>query len=180
MAVSAHDVARALRASLPRAGLVKVHKLLYYAQGWHLAMMGEPMFREEVEAWVNGPVVAALWTAEKRGAPPPPPRALSDGHRAALDYVIERYGRLTGTALIRLTHNEDPWRRVSELDDAWVDRRPVIGLDALRAWFERDDECLVYRAEVDRLRLHGEIYSFGPLVLPDRVTEPMAPALVDG
>jgi Protein of unknown function (DUF4065) len=62
--LSAHDVARELRQRLPYAGDVKIHKLAYYCQGWHVAWTGEPMFREAVEAWTNGPVVAhgsQLW-----------------------------------------------------------------------------------------------------------------------
>ena len=55
----AATVAAALRARLtPAPGDVKLHKLLYYAQGWHLARTGRPLFPEAVEAWTDGPVVA--------------------------------------------------------------------------------------------------------------------------
>jgi hypothetical protein len=37
MVVSAHDVAAALRARLPDLPTKKLHKLLYYCQGHHLA-----------------------------------------------------------------------------------------------------------------------------------------------
>ena len=40
MTVSAHDVARELRARRPELKTVQVHKILYYAQGWHLAWTG--------------------------------------------------------------------------------------------------------------------------------------------
>lgn len=35
---------------------MKVQKLLYYAQGLHLALYGEPLFTEEIQAWRYGPV----------------------------------------------------------------------------------------------------------------------------
>jgi uncharacterized phage-associated protein len=46
MAVSARDVAAALRERLPALGKVKLHKLLYYCQGHHLATFGVPLFRK--------------------------------------------------------------------------------------------------------------------------------------
>ena len=55
MTVSAHDVARVLRAQLPGVGDKKVHKLLYLCQGMHLAMLGQPMFNEPVHAYGHGP-----------------------------------------------------------------------------------------------------------------------------
>lgn len=112
--VSAHDVARELEARLPHLGEVKLHKLLYYCQGRHLGWTGQPLFRETVEAWANGPVVADLWRARKHGQDLPPSQPLSPGMLATVGYVVSRYGSATGTDLIRLTHNEDPWRRATE------------------------------------------------------------------
>lgn len=39
---------------------MKLHKLCYFIQGWHLAINGEPMFPEGFEAWDYGPVSAEL------------------------------------------------------------------------------------------------------------------------
>ena len=79
MAVSAHDVARALRARLPGIGALKLQKLLYYCQGHHLAATGEPLFTEAIKAWDNGPVVGQLWHAERHGEPEPPAHDLTEG-----------------------------------------------------------------------------------------------------
>ncbi|MGQ0776145.1 MAG: hypothetical protein ACT4NY_17255 [Pseudonocardiales bacterium] len=45
MTLSAHDVAAVLRDRLPGLGAKKLHKLLYYCQGHHLATFGEPRHR---------------------------------------------------------------------------------------------------------------------------------------
>ena len=58
MTVSAHDVAREIRQQLPRVGILKLQKLLYYCQGWYIAWTDAPLFGEQIEAWANGPVVA--------------------------------------------------------------------------------------------------------------------------
>ncbi len=135
MAISAHDVARELRKRLPDAGVAKIHKLLYYCQGWYAAWNHEPMFTEPIEAWDNGPVVAALWHIEDKGGSVPAPQLLTNEMLVALDYVVSRYGRLSGRDLIELTHSERPWRRAYE---------PImniqISFEDLVAYFSSDDE----------------------------------------
>jgi uncharacterized phage-associated protein len=40
---------------------MKLQKLLYYQQGFHLAYFGTPLFDEEIETWMYGPVVPAVY-----------------------------------------------------------------------------------------------------------------------
>ena len=42
---------------------MRLQKLLYYVQGWHMAWYGRPLFAERIEAWQHGPVV--LWCTAK-------------------------------------------------------------------------------------------------------------------
>lgn len=109
MTVSAHDVAAILREQIPGLPTLKLHKLLYYVQAHHLAAVDEPLFGEAVSAWDMGPVVVPLWQAENEGQPKPPRRELSAGQLNIVDYVVTRYGSLSGVDLMHLTHAEDPW-----------------------------------------------------------------------
>ncbi|MBQ7262906.1 MAG: DUF4065 domain-containing protein [Synergistaceae bacterium] len=45
---------------------LKLQKLLYYCQGYALALTGKPLFPEPVEAWRYGPVVDSVYQAYKR------------------------------------------------------------------------------------------------------------------
>lgn len=58
---SVHDVAAAIRERLPGVGDEKLHALLYYAQGHHLAVFGEPLFAEETVA-----APAGFWQLDDR------------------------------------------------------------------------------------------------------------------
>ena len=45
---------------------LKLQKLVYYAQGFHLALYDEPLFLEAIEAWTHGPVVPDLYRHYKK------------------------------------------------------------------------------------------------------------------
>lgn len=174
MAVSAHDVADELRRRLGDVGSLKLHKLLYFVQGWHLAAVGEPLFRESINAWEKGPVVADLWADEKYARGRPTPQPLLDAHVASIDYIAERYGHLTGTDLMHITHAEGPWREAFEGHR----RDDVIRLDALAAYFSQDEGYRDYLAEVARLRRTRPASAFVSPVLPPelaRVVDRVAP-----
>jgi uncharacterized phage-associated protein len=163
MTLSAHDVAHELRRRLGDIGTTKLHKLLYYAQGWHIARTGQPMFRETVNAWVNGPVVAELWADEKHGRGRPAVEALDASSLATVDYVVHRYGDLSAADLIKLTHEEDPWRELSESEDPAAGNSPEITHDALARWFRDDDHYVAYEREVKRLRQRVDVHAFAPI-----------------
>jgi uncharacterized phage-associated protein len=128
MAVSSHDVAAALRARIPGLPTKKLHKLLYYCQGHHLAAFGEPLFEDSISAWDMGPVVGTLWFAEKQGTPPSTRTDLPEGALNTIGYVVSRYGRLTGRDLEHLTHSETPWQRAD------AQREPHGSFRIERAW----------------------------------------------
>jgi uncharacterized phage-associated protein len=148
---SARDVAAALRERLPGVATKKLHKLLYYAQGHHLAVFGGPLFDESISAWDMGPVVGSLWYEEKQGHLEADPSRLDECARNTVGYVVSRYGRLTGRDLENLSHAEDPWRRAD------TSRRPGESLRIEQAWIRDffmsaasdDDEVVLDAAAVE-------------------------------
>lgn len=133
---SVWDVAAVLRSWQPGLPVKKLHMLLYYCQGHHLAAVGEPLFREGLAAWNMGPVVPTLWRREKDGVPAPPPVELTGAELNTIDYVLGRYGRLTGHDLENLTHTEAPWRRADRTRPSGGSAR--IELSWLRDYFSSD------------------------------------------
>lgn len=95
---------------------MRLQKLLYYAQGFHLAATGVPLFPDRIEAWQYGPVVRSVYPAFKpyaKGVIPPAeggePDGLSAQDRAFVRSVWEQYKGYSATALSRMTHREAPW-----------------------------------------------------------------------
>ncbi|MGY2409619.1 Panacea domain-containing protein [Pseudomonas pergaminensis] len=42
---------------------MKLQKLVYYAHAWYLVFLGEPLVRDEIQAWKFGPVIPELYYA---------------------------------------------------------------------------------------------------------------------
>ena len=105
---------------------LKLQKLVYYAQAWHLALTSKPLFAEDIEAWAHGPVVPSLYQKyrafgwepihqevwEPAAIPRPENEAARIPERTTgiLDEVWEAYGQFTAKRLEELTHSEAPWR----------------------------------------------------------------------
>jgi uncharacterized phage-associated protein len=123
--VPARDVAAEIRRRLPGVGVKKLHKLLYYCQGHHLAAFGTPLFAQSVSAWDMGPVVGELWHEEKTAAAAADPGPLDQAGLNTVGYVLSRYGRLTGRDLEVLSHGEAPWQEADR-------RRSQASKDAAR------------------------------------------------
>ncbi|MFM7449668.1 MAG: Panacea domain-containing protein [Leptolyngbyaceae cyanobacterium] len=88
---------------------------MYYAQAWHLALFEQPLFNEDFEAWIHGPVVPELYHYYKKFGWRPIDEAadpqLPDEIRDFLSEVVEEYFACDAYELEQMTHLEDPWNR---------------------------------------------------------------------
>ena len=112
-AVADYFIKRAHESGDPITNL-KLQKLVYYAEAWHLAIHGKPLTGEAFQAWIHGPVSRLLYARFKdnKWAPivdevtePDLPGAVVD----VLKDVWEVYGGLSALDLERMTHSEQPW-----------------------------------------------------------------------
>lgn len=108
------DVAAYILAQKGEMTAMKLQKLVYYSQAWHLVWEEKPLFAERIEAWANGPVTPELYNIHRgsfrlvniggnAGA-------LTDDERSSVDAVLRHYGEMTAQHLSDLTHLEDPWK----------------------------------------------------------------------
>lgn len=141
--IRARDVAAAIIEIEPGVDQMKLQKLLYYAQGWHLAWYGDPLFGDAVEAWAFGPAVGDVYSAYKDCGDEPitqavggDPGKLGDRERKALKAVVHAYGSLTGPQLASLTHREEPWVAAREGYEDGQRSRRAIARDSLRRYFQ--------------------------------------------
>ena len=112
---SVDDVAAYILKRHGRMDTWKLQKLVYYSQAWHLVWESRPLFRAQIEAWANGPVVPALYKKHKgqyemSAWPEGNLKALDKSETSTIDAVLEFYGDKAGHVLSALTHREPPWQ----------------------------------------------------------------------
>jgi uncharacterized phage-associated protein len=140
--LSAQDIAEYLLINASDGGgppitHLVLQKLLYYSQGFHLALQSEPIFGDEIKAWKHGPVVPSIFEAYRkwRRNPIPCPDTVSADARydlapeteEILSVVQSVYGSMPAWKLANLTHEAPPWRKTP--------RGAVIQHELLREFF---------------------------------------------
>jgi len=115
--VSVLDVAAYILEKQPKRRPItawKLQKLVYYCQAWSLVWDEKPLFKEEIFAWANGPVVKELYKQHKgmfyvkeltRGIS----KSLTLNQKDTIDHVLKAYGDKSAQWLSDLTHLEQPW-----------------------------------------------------------------------
>jgi len=136
----ASDVAKYLLAQMSdecgdTISALKLQKLLYYAQGCHLATYDTPLFPEAIKAWEHGPVVPAVWHAYKQYESSAIPRpttfdisTLKASQRELLKEVYRIFGQFSAWKLRNMTHVEPPWRDTA--------RNATISQKTMRDYFK--------------------------------------------
>lgn len=103
--------------------LLKLLKLLYYAEGCHLAIFeSHSLFDEEIVAWEHGPVVVEVYR-EYCDNPYDLPLSEADRKdadrvgtedRNLLEQVFQVFGQYSAWALRNKTHAETPWLEATD------------------------------------------------------------------
>lgn len=144
MAYKALDIAKKLikRAELdePNGGELmsnlKLQKLLYYQQGFHLAVTDAPLFEEDVESWMYGPVVPEVYDHYSRYGSASLPVEVVDSEMSYDDEVLfnqvfEAYRDFSAIGLMNRTHTERPW-----IEAVPHNRGTVISKQSMKEFFK--------------------------------------------
>lgn len=115
---------------------LKLQKLLYYVQAFHLAYFGAPLIDDTFEAWLHGPVSKKVFDSLKDSSLlynditfEGDTEKINDAVKFQLaseqldliQDVLSEYATLSGTQLENLTHSEQPWidaRKECDFGDA--------------------------------------------------------------
>lgn len=93
---------------------MKLHKLLYYSQAWHLVWDEEPIFDNRIEAWALGPVVPDIYRQHRKQLKihhwNGHPEHLTRDESETVDAVLRGFGDKHAFSLSQIAHREAPWR----------------------------------------------------------------------
>lgn len=119
---------------------LKLQKLAYYAQAWWLAEKGEPLFSEDFQAWVHGPVLPSQYRRFRDFQWRP---LLVDVQRPALPadvasyltQIVDVFGTETAVSLELMTHRERPWLEARGGLAADAPSTACISKDTMRTYY---------------------------------------------
>ena len=123
---------------------LKLQKLLYNAQGVHLALTGKPLFKEELEAWNHGPVVRDVYDTYCVFGKSPiiiPSTPENDAivrkiesdvkTKEILDMVYDTFSIYTAWQLREMSHAPNsPWSKTA--------KNQPIDLELIKQYFEKE------------------------------------------
>jgi uncharacterized phage-associated protein len=111
-------------------------KLLYYLQGFNIAVFNEKLFDEDIKAWQYGPVVPEVYSNYKEYSANGIPKEEFDLYQLGFSNdklelfidVFKIYNQYSAIKLMELTHNEMPWLKTPINE--------VISFDLLKDYFK--------------------------------------------
>lgn len=114
---------------------LKLQKLLYYQQGYHLAFFGTPLFDDDIEAWMYGPVVPSVYKVYSQYVASTLPEVddviyLTDDEEELFNKVYDAYREFSAIGLMNRTHSERPWMKAVPHD-----RGTIIPLESMQSYF---------------------------------------------
>lgn len=112
------DVAKYILTKERDMTAMKLQKLCFYSQAWHLVWEETNLFDNNFQAWENGPVCPELYYWHKgefivkhnNELDKLCSDNLSENEIETIDAVLEHYKKYTAQQLSDLTHQEKPWK----------------------------------------------------------------------
>ncbi len=102
---------------------LKLQKLLYYCQGFHLAIFDKPLFKEAIHHWDHGPVVPQVYNIYKSYGSSSLPivsvdeTTLNEQAKEIINEVLSVYGQFSAWKLREMTHEESPWANTNDNEE---------------------------------------------------------------
>ncbi|MBP0016760.1 MAG: SocA family protein [Cyanobacteria bacterium SBLK] len=152
----------------------KLQKLVYYAQSWHLALKKKPLFNEDFEAWVHGPVIPALYQEYKEFSGHPIEKnidkeiikKISSDVIDFLKKIAEKYLAWDAYELANMTHIEKPWKQARGNIPPNQSSRSIIKKD----WIEE-----YYAGRIEEQEKNTTAIKTGQVTSVDRLVEEALP-----
>ncbi|KND62642.1 Panacea domain-containing protein [Candidatus Phytoplasma phoenicium] len=116
--INIFDVANYILTNNKNNTHMKLHKLIFYSHVYHLTKYKKPLIENEIQAWRHGPVFPELYPILKEYTYEKITKKIKNGkifkikntYKKAIDYIINKYGKLDGQQLSEKTHFENPWQ----------------------------------------------------------------------
>lgn len=131
---------------------LKLQKLLYFVQASFLGAYDKTCFEDAIEAWDFGPVVPSVYREYKQYGSSDIPtikyyfsdaenhlsgwrisyedNVLNKRDKEFVDYIVDGFAGYSAIDLVRVTHNQDPWRNAYKKS-----RNSIISIESIKEFY---------------------------------------------
>ena len=145
-----------------------LQKLLYFIQGVSYALNGKPMFSENCQAWVHGPVYPEVYEMFRDFKYNPIEDArfaifdgnkdeLTEDERRVVDLVVNTFGEYGGKVLERITHSEKPWKNARKGYGENIPSNELLSMESIKSYFVEKNAIYDFSSEDGLRKYIGEI-----------------------
>lgn len=125
-----------------------LQKILYYVQGIYMVYYNVPLFKEDCQAWIHGPVYEEVYKLFRTFKYNPIDderfaviknrfRELSNKEKEVIDLVIDTFGMYSGKVLEKITHLEEPWENARKGYLSTEVSNVFISKEEIKKYFEK-------------------------------------------
>ena len=136
---SVFDVAQYINYQFGKLSKIKLQKLLYFCQAWHLGKFKKTLFDADFYAWEKGPVVVELHNSMHHSDKVVPNFIananidnLSDNDKIYIDSILDIYGDMDKDELVELTYNDICWK--SSKKDELISKNSIQNCYENKVW----------------------------------------------
>ena len=135
-----------------------LQKLLYFIQGVSYALNKKPMFPENCQAWIHGPVYPEVYDMFRDFKYNPIEDArftifdkaeynLTSDEQKIIDLVVNTFGEYSGKMLERITHVETPWIIARKGYAENIPSNEVISMESIKSYYLEKNEIYNFSSE---------------------------------
>jgi uncharacterized phage-associated protein len=120
------ELTKFILATVGKMTHLKLQKLIFYTEAYHLAYFETSLIDDEFQAWMHGPVTRKVWDhlknyanvndniwlneeSDKKTVIERVEATLSEDQRIFFKELLTEFGKKTAYELEWLSHEEDPW-----------------------------------------------------------------------
>lgn len=146
---------------------LKLQKLIYYAQGWHMAFFDKPLFDSDLQAWIHGPVSPEIYYRYQN-------YKYNEIEKVDFDYssvfdaeqiqllnkIYDVYGVFDAILLKEMTHKDRPWKKARKGHAPDQQSNEIISKNSIRDYFKEIKELFDINEIADikkSIRLYEDI-----------------------
>ncbi|MCA6072295.1 MAG: DUF4065 domain-containing protein [Endomicrobium sp.] len=116
---------------------LKLQKLLFYCQAYHLSILETPLFEENILAWDYGPVIHSVYKHYRKHDSSIIPfkkgthlEHLKSSSIGVISSVMGAYSKFSAIELMGMTHSERPWQ------DAYASEDKIISQNHMKKYYK--------------------------------------------